>query len=140
MVAHSVFPAILLALSLLLAACSPNPTQPRAWPVTVIPGSGGAAATALPPDCDNAALPPPSQWAGAWHNPDLNLGCATAHNLGAMIAEPHDLVVGRDPGPADGERAVLSIQRYRRGEEKPLMSERTSGLGGGGTGGGPGSK
>lgn len=52
-----------------------------------------------------------------------NWGCATAVNLGLMVAEPRDLVAGRDLSPADGDAAVLGIQRYRAGETKPLAPE-----------------
>lgn len=52
-----------------------------------------------------------------------NWGCATATNLGMMIANPRDLVAGRRLTPADGDAAVLAIQRYRAGEIKPLAPE-----------------
>ena len=42
-----------------------------------------------------------------------NFGCATAQNLGTMVAEPRDLGEGRDPGPADGRRMGESVERYR---------------------------
>lgn len=51
------------------------------------------------------------------------LGCTTAYNLGTMVADPADLERGRPLEPADAERAGLSIQRYRVGEEKPLEEE-----------------
>ncbi len=52
-----------------------------------------------------------------------NFGCATAINLGMSVAAPKDLLVGRDPGPADGEFAARAINRYRRDEIKPLNPE-----------------
>ncbi|PIW27052.1 MAG: hypothetical protein COW30_11810 [Rhodospirillales bacterium CG15_BIG_FIL_POST_REV_8_21_14_020_66_15] len=80
------------------------------------------------------------------NQPSTNWGCATAVNLGLMVADPGDLVRGRDGGPGDGAAQVLGIQRYRKGETKPLLgaSSRESpeagmgapGLGGGGGGGG----
>lgn len=48
--------------------------------------------------------------------PLANLGCATAVNLGLMIADPADLIRGRGPGPADGEREAEAIERYRTGK------------------------
>ncbi len=54
-----------------------------------------------------------------------NFGCATAVNLGLMVADPRDLVQGRDDGPADGERAAASIRRYREGKETPIDTSGT---------------
>jgi pilus assembly protein CpaD len=44
-----------------------------------------------------------------------NYGCATATNLGLMVANPADLVRGATPGPADGEFATRGVQLYRSG-------------------------
>lgn len=52
-----------------------------------------------------------------------NWGCATAVNFGLMLAEPQDLAAGRPLSPADGDAAVLAIQRYRAGEVTPLAPE-----------------
>ena len=41
------------------------------------------------------------------------LGCSTRANLERMVADPRDLVRGRDIGPADGVREAGAIQRYR---------------------------
>ncbi len=54
------------------------------------------------------------------NRPHSNWGCATATNLGQMIAEPRDLVVGRGATPGDAEALTFSTQRYRAGETKPL--------------------
>lgn len=73
----------------------------------------------------------------SWNNTvSSNWGCATATNLGLMVAEPGDLATGRAPGPMDGGFATLAIQRYRAGETRPLDSEngstsKTSGSGSG---------
>lgn len=134
--------ATALALVLALSACAQYPLETRDWPVTVAPIRGNAQRlTALPPDCSAASLPPPSDRVGAWHDADLNIGCATAHNLGVMVADPRDLVVGRDPGPADGQRGAAAMERYRKGQDKPLMREQAGTLApaassGGGNGGG----
>ncbi|WP_448206883.1 CpaD family pilus assembly lipoprotein [Azospirillum sp. sgz302134] len=82
----------------------------------------------VPPDCAAASLPPGSPLVGAWHNSDLNIGCSTAHNLGVMVAEPRDLVVGRDAGPSDGQRGAAATRRYRLGQEKPLQREAASSI------------
>ena len=52
-------------------------------------------------------------------------GCSNAYNLGVMVADPADLERGRPLDPADAERAGLSVQRYRIGEEEPLVEEAT---------------
>lgn len=63
----------------------------------------------------------------AWNNTvSRNWGCATATNLGLMVAEPGDLATGRTPGPMDGAFATLAIQRYRAGETRPLDAESGS--------------
>jgi len=41
-----------------------------------------------------------------------NFGCATAVNLGLMVASPADLVSARDLAPADGTPAVSAVTRY----------------------------
>ena len=68
------------------------------------------------------------------NQPSGNWGCATAVNLGLMIANPGDLVYGRDGGPGDGAAQVLGIQRYRKGETKPLLGAATSAAPAAGTG------
>ncbi|MBL6946975.1 MAG: hypothetical protein ISR47_10075 [Rhodospirillales bacterium] len=73
-------------------------------------------------------LPGCPDWSGRPGRTDNNVvtrnwGCATATNLGLMVANPADLAYGRKPGPMDGEAAVLAIQRYRAGETRPLTPE-----------------
>jgi pilus assembly protein CpaD len=48
-----------------------------------------------------------------------NFGCATTTNLGLMVAQPRDLLVGRQPGPADAEPGLAAIQNYRA--HKPIV-------------------
>jgi len=48
-----------------------------------------------------------------------NFGCATATNLGLMVADPGVLVRGTDLGPADAEAVVPGVKKYREGKEKP---------------------
>lgn len=57
-----------------------------------------------------------------------NFGCATTTNLGMMIADPRDLVVGRTLGPGEGDPALAGIARYRAGKPKDFIG---SGNGGG---------
>jgi pilus biogenesis lipoprotein CpaD len=56
--------------------------------------------------------------------PHSNFGCATQTNLGLMVAEPRDLVRGRDLGPADGVHQAEGIVRYRTGKVVELEEER----------------
>lgn len=86
------------------------------------------------------ALPGCPDWSdrsGITHDnqPSGNWGCATAVNLGLMVANPGDLLRGRDGGPGDGAAQVLGIQRYRKGETKPLLDGATSEIPAVGTGG-----
>lgn len=60
-------------------------------------------------------------------DPGLKLGCSNEAALAAMIARPEDLSIGRKPSPADGEAQALTIQRYRKGETKPLSTELSTG-------------
>lgn len=62
-------------------------------------------------DCPDVSRP---RIGGFSNRTSSNFGCATAQNLGAMVAEPRDLVEGRDPGAADGRRMGTSVDRYRR--------------------------
>lgn len=57
--------------------------------------------------------------------PSRNFGCATAKNLGVMVAEPSDLAHGRDPGHASGEYLGRGITAYRTGETAPFIGSGT---------------
>lgn len=79
------------------------------------------------------------------NRPHSNWGCATASNFGRMVAEPRDIIEGRGETLADGEAAVLGIQRYRAGMTRQLAVDDTNtaeshgvqgSSGGGGNGGG----
>jgi len=59
-----------------------------------------------------------------------NFGCATATNLGLMIADPGDLLLGRDPGPGNIDRQVLIEQQFRGGIAKSGWCD-TASCGGG---------
>jgi pilus assembly protein CpaD len=45
-----------------------------------------------------------------------NFGCATATNLGMMVADPGHLVRGATMGPGDGEMLAKGVQDYRGGK------------------------
>ena len=70
-----------------------------------------------PPDCPNWTKSPSGDSENA---PSSNFGCATTTDLGLMVANPRDLVLGRDMGPESAEYAGLAIQRYREGKTSPL--------------------
>ncbi len=70
------------------------------------------------PDCI-----PPAPRRG--ERPAITYGCANEANLAHMIANPRDLSIGRDIGPADGEALALGNERYRTGKIEPLVQELT---------------
>lgn len=53
-----------------------------------------------------------------------NFGCATQHNLAAMVADPRDLVAPRALGPADATRRAVVMQNYEKGA--PTASQKTA--------------
>jgi pilus assembly protein CpaD len=58
-----------------------------------------------------------------------NFGCATSSNLAAMVANPEDLIRGRE-GSADGQVASKAIQSFRAKRptgDTELKNEATSG-------------
>ena len=65
-----------------------------------------------------------------------NFGCSTASNLGLMVADPRDLVIGRHMGPEEGDPALAGIERYRAGKPRPVYGSTNNAGGGGGGGGG----
>lgn len=61
-------------------------------------------------------------------------GCMTARSLQMQVANPGDLVRGREMGPMDGTVGAAAIDRYRRDKVKRLIKTDTgagSGSGGG---------
>jgi pilus assembly protein CpaD len=52
-----------------------------------------------------------------------NFGCANANNLALMVADPMDLVRGREGGTGDGTRAAGTIRGYRSGALPDLGDE-----------------
>jgi pilus assembly protein CpaD len=67
-----------------------------------------------------------------------DLGCTTLNNLGAMVADPHDLVKGSSDPYAYGDTSATAVSRYRNDEVKPFLRPGgfAPGSGGGGGGGG----
>ena len=65
-----------------------------------------------------------------------NYGCATATNLGLMVASPADLVSGRSFARADAQPATDAVQRYLTDRVKRPPAPTASPFAGGGGGGG----
>ncbi|HKX10880.1 MAG TPA: CpaD family pilus assembly lipoprotein [Stellaceae bacterium] len=70
-----------------------------------------------PPDCPNWTK---SQSGDHENAQNSNFGCSDATNLGLMVADPRDLVIGRQLGPAGAAQAGLAIQRYREGKTSAI--------------------
>lgn len=77
-----------------------------------------------PPDCPNWSKP-----ASGDHGNTLpsNFGCADATNLGLMVADPRDLIIGRTLGPVRGDPALYGYSRYRVGKPRSPSTTGTSG-------------
>jgi pilus assembly protein CpaD len=56
--------------------------------------------------------------------PPPNFGCATQHNLAAMVADPRDLVAPRGADAADAQRRMTVLDKYRKGQTTP--AEKTA--------------
>lgn len=56
--------------------------------------------------------------------PMPNLGCASQHNLAAMIADPRDLVEPQPQGPAEAARRSTVMGNYVKGQ--PTAAQKTS--------------
>lgn len=90
-----------------------------------------------PPACPNWTSP---TYGDHSNQPTSNFGCADATNFSLMVADPHDLVIGRQMDPAEGDAATAGVTRYRAGKPKPLLGvSSTSGVSSGSGGGGGGS-
>jgi type IV pilus biogenesis protein CpaD/CtpE len=51
------------------------------------------------------------------------MGCATAHNLGVMVADKRDLIAGAPLGVSDGERAAQLYNYYRNRDHALELGE-----------------
>jgi pilus assembly protein CpaD len=122
--------------------------------VRTLPAKGDAAGDQLTVLVERYVVTPPNcpDWTKdpvADHDNELysNFGCANVSNLGLMVADPRDLVIGRQMGPEEGNPALAGVARYRDGKPKGLISAgsyqagaapQNGGGGGGGAGGGAG--
>ncbi len=59
------------------------------------------------------------------NQPWANFGCASQHNLAAMVADPLDIKQPRPTTPVDVDRRTVVIKAYREGEA--TSTERTEG-------------
>jgi pilus assembly protein CpaD len=57
------------------------------------------------------------------NKPSPNLGCATQHNLAAMVADPRDLVTPQPMEAGDAQRRLTVLEKYRKGEA--TLAEKT---------------
>jgi pilus assembly protein CpaD len=88
----------------IVAEAQPLPAVARDRAVITI----GRYAVSLPP-CPNWSQPRANDFTNA---PPSNFGCATAVNLGLMVARPADLVTAQSLGPAAGQPAAAAVSRY----------------------------
>jgi pilus assembly protein CpaD len=73
-----------------------------------------------PPDCPNWTKSSSDDHDNAQTS---NFGCSNLTNLGLMVADPRDLVIARQLGPAGAAQAGLAIQRYTSGKTSPLPTD-----------------
>ncbi len=59
-------------------------------------------------------------------NTHSNFGCAVMTNLGMMVANPRDLILGRPEGDSDGDVIAAGVLRYRTDQVKALMDTSTT--------------
>jgi pilus assembly protein CpaD len=85
------------------------------------------------PDCPNWSQSLAADFTNAVSS---NYGCATATNLGLMVASPADLVSGRPLTGTNAPVAVNAVQRYFTDRVKPPPNPTPSPFSGGGGGGG----
>jgi pilus assembly protein CpaD len=50
-----------------------------------------------------------------------NFGCATQHNIAAMVSDPRDLLAPEAPGAADAQRRLIVLDKYRAGTPTPAQ-------------------
>lgn len=75
-----------------------------------------------PPDCPDWRKPSDRDYL---NTPSSNMGCATMTNLGLMVANPKDLLHGREHGSADTERVTDAVNKYRSGKVEDLEKTET---------------
>ena len=100
-------------------------------------GQGGSRSTVAvavgryivtPPTCPDWSKPAGGD---SGNTSGSNFGCATATNLGMMVADPGHLVRGAAMGPGDGEMLAKGVQDYRSGKADKGSPAAMSNSGGG---------
>lgn len=76
-------------------------------------------AVVIPPDC---SVPQPEPTL----RPEQPWGCSVNAALGMMVADPLDLVEGRELGPADPAQSSGAMRRYREDKVKAINEEETT--------------
>jgi pilus assembly protein CpaD len=79
---------------------------------------------AIPPACPDWRKP--DNDGDPSNTPMSNLGCANLRNLGLMIADPGELLVGRPSTMGAGQPLAAGVERYRTGKVTPLLDSDTS--------------
>lgn len=75
------------------------------------------------------------------NRPSPNLGCATQHNIAAMISDPRDLAMPEPEGTEDAARRLTILGKYEQGDNTQAKkslgpAEEYSSMSAGGSGGG----
>jgi pilus assembly protein CpaD len=60
------------------------------------------------------------------NQPSSNFGCANETNLGLMVADPADLVVGHELAGAEGEAMMHGVRRYRDNKVPALPKDNAT--------------
>lgn len=118
----------LLALTAAVQACSTDMENwqeaqgPQRLQVEKVVTNGKTSYVVVRPGCPN--------WSDAadWttdNRVSSNFGCATANNLGLMLADPADYAKGRSNGPLDGTYAATGVRKYHEDRIEPLLTEST---------------
>lgn len=79
--------------------------------------------TATVPNCPDWSKP---QSADFGNTMDSNFGCANAYDLGQMVANPHDLLRGRNLGPGDAAEQEVGIDKYEQGQAGAASATTTT--------------
>jgi pilus assembly protein CpaD len=91
------------------------------YAINVAPTPDGYAAQ--PPACPSFITQEASPFDS---QPNPQFGCATARNMAIMVEQPHDLLAGRDIGPASGVTADGAVVRYNNNQTRGLIDLGTS--------------
>ncbi len=78
-----------------------------------------------PPDCPDWRQPASPNYENA---PSSNFGCANTTSLGLMVANPRDLIEGRDYEPSDAADAAAAVRRYREDKVKWGDSDKSANI------------